>query len=117
MVTNRKWFNLAAVVLGLAVSGSWTPAQAYTGDLTINFLAVESPQLMVIKTTPALPTGTCTYNDEAYLEPTGSSSQVDYSTAAPLVLAAYLYDKTVQLNLIGCTASGRPIVVGLIVKN
>src|SRR5262245_51822838 len=96
--------------LSIVVSGFCTSAYAWTGDRTIMFLASENPDTLVVKVTPALPSSGCTYTDSAYLIPSNGSN-VNYATGAPLAMAAYLYGRTVDLNLSGCTANGRAIII------
>jgi hypothetical protein len=106
---------LGALLLGNSLS---TPAFAYTGNVIIDQLATEVNGTLLIHLTTTVTTPSCSTSPAWLVLPPSNTTitSTDYATGAPLVLAAYLYNKSINLNLSGCDSLSRPIIIGIIIS-
>jgi len=96
-----------------------TAAYAWTGPVTIAQLATEAPGLLEVNLTTT-PSSTCSSPSWQDLPATGSGSSpsaTDFKSASAVLLAAFLYNKPVNLNFGGCDSLNRPIIIGVIMGN
>jgi hypothetical protein len=112
-----KFSNIVGLFfLGTLLICSTRPAYAsgWSGGMAILSLDQEAEGTLDVypSTTPGVITG-CTDNSIFYVPATNGSAPT-YATLGPLILAAYLYNKTIDFDLSGCNGS-HPVVVGILV--
>lgn len=108
--------NLLAAMLLVSPAFVGTAHAAWTGYNTVTNLAEEQENLLEIKLA-SNPTPICS-DQSGWIDvpATATSPLPTYKTLAPLVMAAYLYNKSINLNIVGCDSLNRPIVIGVLVQ-
>jgi hypothetical protein len=115
----RIVLTVTALLLSCTFDVSSARADNWSGYFTITALVQNTDHTLVVfpSTTTGIPTGICTSEviGQFYL-PATNGTYPSYNSLAPILTAAYLFGKTVSVNLIsGCTGWNVPIIAGVTV--